>query len=85
MFIILYIYTVNKYYSSGCINKRLSVSVLNIIHKVAITAKAPRKSPTANLNTVITLIDIELTKDKKEFTSNQFNNDETLTTKNRNL
>ena len=50
-----------------------------------ITAKAPKISPTANLNTVITLIDVELTKDKYEFTKSPFNNDETITTKNKNL
>tara|TARA_Y100000996_G_scaffold64074_1_gene43380 strand:+ start:308 stop:499 length:192 start_codon:yes stop_codon:yes gene_type:complete len=63
----------------------LSVSVLKIIHNVVITAIAPRKSPTANLKTVITLIEVELISDKNEFTNNPFNNDETITTRNKNL
>ena len=86
--IILYIYTVYKIYSSILRStiKRVSISVLKIIHNAAITAEAPRKSPTANLKTVITLIElIELITDRIKFTNNPFNKDETIITRYRNL
>ena len=40
--------------------KRLSVRVLKIIHNPKVTQKDPSRSPRANLNTVITSIDVEL-------------------------
>ena len=66
--------------------KRVSISVLKITHNVAITAIAPRKSPTANLKTVITLIEfIELITERIKFTNSPFNKDETIITRYRNL
>ena len=66
--------------------RRVSTSVLNIIHNAAITALAPKKSPIANLNTVITLIEsVQLITDKTTFTNIAFNNEDTITTKYKNL
>ena len=66
--------------------KRVSLRVLKITNNAAITADAPKKSPTANLNTVITLIEfIELMIDKMRFTNNPFIKDETMITKYKNL
>ena len=53
--------------------KRLSVRVLKIIHNPKVTQKDPRRSPRANLNTVITSIDVELINESIELTSNPFN------------
>ena len=70
----------------GSMIKRVSLRVLKITHNAAITADAPKKSPTANLNTVITLIEfIELIIDKMRFTNNPFIKDETMITKYKNL
>ena len=65
--------------------KRVSLRVLKITHNAAITADAPKKSPTANLNTVITSIDVELINESIELTSNPFNRAETTTTRTKNL
>ena len=66
--------------------KRVSISVLKITHNVAITAIAPRKSPTANLKTVTTLIAlVVLITERIKFTNNPFNKDETIITRYRNL
>ena len=84
----VYLYSIQDYLSSilGSMIKRVSLRVLKITHNAAITADAPKKSPTANLNTVITLIEfIELMIDKMRFTSNPFIKDETMTTKYNNL
>ena len=70
----------------GSMIKRVSLRVLKITNNAAITADAPKKSPTANLNTVITLIEfIELIIDKMRFTNNPFIKDETMITKYKNL
>ena len=66
--------------------KRVSIRVLKIIHNVAITASAPRKSPTANLKTVTTLIAVVvLITERIKFTNSPFNKDETIITSYRNL
>ena len=66
--------------------RRVSTSVLNIIHKAIITADAPKKSPTANLNTVIALIEsVQFITDKTMLTNIAFNNEDTITTKYKNL
>ena len=66
--------------------RRVSTNVLNIIHNATITALAPKKSPTANLNTVIALIESDqLIIDKTIFTNIAFNNEDTITTKYKNL
>ena len=65
--------------------RRLSVRVLKIIHNPKVTQKDPRRSPRANLNTVITSIDVELINESIELTSNPFNKAETTTTRTRNL
>ena len=84
----VYLYSIQDYLSSifGSMIKRVSLRVLKITHNAAITADAPKKSPTANLNTVITLIEfIELIIDKMRFTNNPFIKDETMITKYKNL
>ena len=84
----VYLYSIQGYLSSilGSMIKRVSLRVLKITHNAAITADAPKKSPTANLNTVITLIEfVELMIDKMRFTSNPFIKDETMITKYKNL
>ena len=84
----VYLYSIQGYLSSilGSMIKRVSLRVLKIIHNAAITADAPKKSPTANLNTVITLIEfVELMIDKMRFTNNPFIKDETMITKYKNL
>jgi len=66
--------------------KRVSIRVLKIIHNVAITASAPRKSPTANLKTVTTLIAVVvLITERIKFTNSPFNKDETIITRYRNF
>ena len=66
--------------------RRVSTSVLNTIHKAIITADAPKKSPTANLNTVIALIEsVQFITDKTMLTNIAFNNEDTITTKYKNL
>ena len=84
----VYLYSIQDYLSSilGSMIKRVSLRVLKITHNAAITADAPKKSPTANLNTVITLIEfIELMIDKMRYTNNPFIKDETKITKYKNL
>ena len=84
----VYLYSIQDYLSSilGSMINRVSLRVLKITHNAAITADAPKKSPTANLNTVITLIEfIELIIDKMRFTNNPFIKDETMITKYKNL
>ena len=84
----VYLYSIQDYLSSifGSMIKRVSLRVLKITNNAAITADAPKKSPTANLNTVITLIEfIELIIDKMRFTNNPFIKDETMITKYKNL
>ena len=88
MYYTVYLYSIQDYLSSifGSMIKRVSLRVLKITHNAAITADAPKKSPTANLNTVITLIEfIELIIDKMRFTNNPFIKDETMITKYKNL
>ena len=66
--------------------RRVSIRVLKITHNAAITVIAPRKSPTANLKTVITLIElVELITERIKFTNNPFSKDETIITRYRNL
>ena len=84
----VYFYSMQGYLSSilGSMIKRVSLRVLKITHNAAITADAPKKSPTENLNTVITLIEfVELMIDKMRFTNNPFIKDETMITKYKNL
>ena len=84
----VYLYSIQDYLSSilGSMIKRVSLRVLKITHNAAITADAPKKSPTANLNTVITLIEfIELIIYKMRFTNNPIIKDETMITKYKNL
>ncbi len=60
----------------------MSIRVLKITHNVAITAIAPKKSPTANRKTVITSIEFKgFIIERVRFTNNPFNNDETTITK----
>ena len=49
-----------------------------IIHNPKVTQKDPRRSPRANLNTVITSIDVELINESIELTSNPFNKADTI-------
>ena len=64
----------------------MSTRVLKIIHNVAITAIAPRKSPTANLKTVTTLMAVvEFISERIKLTNKPFKSAETIITKYKNL